>query len=205
MLVGLSLALLGGSCGRFKTILIDEPVEGLLLDDPSPAVMAAARVGNNFDASTVEVRFNGVDLIQALGLTPPFSGASGVVMIGGEAIAVADFTYQTNTSPDRIDLSASGFALGAHTFEVEGSVTGGGALVSRSVGFEILAPLVVGLGAVPSAGLPQGPADLGSEGVLVNASLGQPIAAPPVGLTGGGELRSGFVPATEGLIAGGTP
>ena len=45
----------------------------------------------------------------------------------------------------------------------------------------------------------------GPEGELAGATTGDPLAAPPVGLSDGGELRSGFVEAAEGLIAGGIP
>jgi hypothetical protein len=58
---------------------------------------------------------------------------------------------------------------------------------------------------VAPGGLPLGPQDAGSEGVLVNATVGQPFAAPPVFFGDGSELRSGFVEVSEALIAGSAP
>jgi hypothetical protein len=194
-------ALLAAPCG-LQTILIDVPVNGALLEDPSHSVSAAARVGRNFQVPTVEVRLDGVDLIAALGLVPPFGDASGVVMIGSDPIAVSDFDFIIG-NPRRVSFVASGLALGAHALEVEAERNDGSGSVVDLAGFQIFDPFSLAAEAIVPSG-PR-PRDLASGATLFGATLGQPLAAPPVGFGDGGELRSGFVEASEALISGGGP
>jgi hypothetical protein len=191
--------LLGAPCrpGGLGTIVVDQPLDGALLDDPGGGVSAAARVGTNFDTPTLEVRLDGVDLLAALGLVPPFSGAGGTVALGPDLVTLSDFSFRL-TNPRQIDFTASGLPLGAHLFEVEGEKTSGG-LVADAAGFDILEPFAQAAHAVPAGG--SGPRLAGTEGTLFTSSVAQPLAAPPVGLAGGGTLRSGFVEVSEALLA----
>jgi hypothetical protein len=201
-LASLVPALLAAPCG-LRSIVIDAPFDGALLEDPSHGVALAARVGPNFNVATVEVRLDGVDVVAALGLVPPFTDASGVVVIGSTPVSISEFSFTTNTNPRLVDLVASGLDLGAHVLEVEGDKNDGSGSVVDVAGFGIFDPFALAAEAiVPGGARPRG---AGSEGTLFGATLGQPLAAPPVTLSDGGELRSGFVEAAEALIAGGAP
>lgn len=193
--------LLGPRCG-FKSIVIDEPMDAVLLDDPSHTVVASARVGTNFDATSVEVRLDGVDLVAALGLVPPFSNAGGSVLVGSDLVTVSAFSF-TLGSPRLIDLAASGLPVGPHSLAVEGDKQDGSGSAADSVAFEILDPFSLAAELVAPAG--RGPANAGAEGTLFGSSLGEPLAAPPVTLSGGDELRSGFVEVSEAFLSGGGP
>jgi hypothetical protein len=195
-------ALLAAPCGPLRTIVIDVPFDGALLEDPSHSVSLAARVGTNFDLASVEVRLDGVDLVAALGLVPPFANASGVVMVGPDPVAVSGFTF-TSTNPRRVDLVAGGLPLGAHVLEVEGEKSDASGSVVDLAGFQIFDPFALAAEAiVPSGARPR---ELASGATLFGATLGEPLAAPPVAFGDGSELRSGFVEASEALIAGGGP
>ena len=194
-------AALAARCG-LSTIIIDRPFDGALLEDPSHAVSLTARVGTNFNLASAEVRLDGVDLVAALGLVPPFANASGVVMIGSDPVAISGFSFTTG-NPRRVDVVASGLPLGSHVLEVEGDKNDASGSVVDLAGFEIFDPFALAAEAiVPSGARPR---DLASGATLFGATLGQPFAAPPVALTDGGELRSGFVEVSEALIAGGGP
>lgn len=195
-------ALLAAPCG-LRSIVIDTPFDGALLEDPGHGVALAARVGTNFDLATVEVRLDGVDLVAALGLVPPFTNASGVVVIGSTPVSITGFGFTHDTNPRLVDLVASGLALGAHALEVEGEKTDGSGSVLDAAGFEIFDPFTLAAQTLVPGGAR--PRDAGGEGTLFGATLGQPLAAPPVALADGGELRAGFVEAAEALIAGGAP
>jgi hypothetical protein len=200
-LTALLPALLAAPCG-LRSIVIDSPFDGALLEDAAHAVSLSARVGTNFDLASVEVRLDGVDLVAALGLVPPFSGASGVVLVGPDPIAISGFSF-TGGNPRFVDLVAGGLPLGAHVLEVEGDKNDGSSSVIDTAGFEIFDPFSLAAEAiVPSGARPR---DAGAEGTLFGATLGQPLAAPPIAISDGGELRSGFVEASEALIAGGAP
>jgi hypothetical protein len=201
-LASLLPALLAAPCG-LRSIVIDAPFDGALLEDPGHTVALAARVGTNFDPGSVEVRLDGVDLVAALGLVPPFSDASGVVVIGATPVSISEFSFTTNTNPRLVDLVASGLALGPHALEVEGEKNDASGSVVDLAGFEIFDPFAFAAEALVPGGAR--PRDAGAEGTLFGATLGQPLATPPVALADGGELRSGFVEASEALIAGGAP
>jgi hypothetical protein len=194
-------AVVAATCG-FRTIVIDVPLAGALLEDPGHTVTLAARVGANFDPASVEVLLDGVDLIAALGLVHPFSGAAGVVVIGATPVAISGFRF-TSTNPRRVDLVASGLDLGSHSFQVRGDRANGSGSALDSASFEIHDPFALALEAlVPGAARPRA---AGAEGTLLGATLAQPLASGPVSLSDGGELRSGFAEASEALIAGGGP
>jgi hypothetical protein len=182
--------------------VIDVPVNGALLEDPSHSVSASARVGTNFQVASVEVRLDGVDLIAALGLVPPFGDAAGVVMIGSDPIAISGFDFITG-NPRRVSFVAGGLPLGAHVLEVEASRNDGSGNLIDLAGFQIFDPFSLAAEAIVPGGAR--PRDLASGATLFGATLGQPLAAPPVAFGDGSELRSGFVEASEALISGGGP
>ena len=201
VLAALLPAALAARCG-LKTIIVDRPFPGALLEDPSHAVSLAARVGANFTLASVEVRLDGVDLVAALGLVPPFTNVSGVVVIGPDSIAISGFSFTTG-NPRRVDVVASGLPLGSHVLEVAGDRSDGSGSAVDLAGFEIFDPFALAAQAIVQSGAR--PRDLASGATLFAATLGQPLAAPPVAFGDGSELRSGFVEASEALIAGGAP
>jgi hypothetical protein len=195
-------AMLAAPCG-LRSVVIDIPFDGALLEDPGESVSLAARVGANFDTTTLEVRLDGVDLVAALGLVPPFGGASGVVVVGSTPVSISDFSATTNTNPRLVDLAASGLPLGPHLFEVEVARRDGSGNGLDLASFEIFEPFALASEAiVPSGARPR---DAGAQATLFGATLGQPLASGPVTLSDGGELRSGFVEASEALVSGGGP
>ncbi len=199
----LAVLLLGARC-RFTGISIDAPAAGLILDAQPVAVLA--RLASSFDSQTVEVRLDGVDLIDALGLTPPFSGQGGVVNVGGDLVTVANFTFN---DPDpgvkTVSLELSDLDTDEHLLEVEG-VRLGVDLLTVASDFTTVDFFTQELELVPAAGLPGGPEQTGEGGsILANATLGDPLAGPPIAVSDGGEIRSGFVEAAEGRIAGAGP
>lgn len=202
LLVGLHL--LGLACQGRNLLALDTPVDGHLVDDPVPVVSVAARVGTNYDPDSVAVRIDGVDLVSALGLTPPFSDESGVVNVNGTPVTVSGFTFELGFNPRPLSLAAAGLPAGAHTVELA-ATNAKLTTITRSADIEIIGPMTLELTEATAAGLPLGPESAGAEGTLVNASLGQPLAAPPVPVANGGEVRPGFVPAASARAAGGTP
>lgn len=202
-LIAILPALLAAPCGQ-RSIVIDAPFDGALLEDPGHSVSLSARVGTNFTLASVEVRLDGVDLVAALGLVPPFAGASGVVVVvvGSSPIAISEFSFTTG-NPRRVDLVADGLPLGAHALEVAGDKNDGSGSALDAAGFGIFDPFALAAEAIVPGGAR--PRDAASEGILFGATLGQPFAAPPIALSDGGELRSGFVEVSEALIAGGAP
>jgi hypothetical protein len=197
---------LGFACPGANVVALDRPADGLFVEDPDPAVRVAGRVGSSYAMTTVELRLDGVDLIDALGLTPPFSGASGVVSIGGSSVTISDFSFTAGAGVTQrpISLQAEGLALGAHAVELEAR-NAQGTIVTRHADFEITDPFALAGEDLPAAGQPAGAQGAGAEGVLANSALAAPLAAPPVPLSGGGELRAGFVPAAAARTQGGTP
>jgi hypothetical protein len=179
-----------------QTVQISKPRAGLLSDDPSLAV--DVRVGRNFASTSAAVRVDGVDLIAALGLIPPFAGASGSVAIGGELVTVTNFSYAIPSSdPVAVTATLSGLAAGAHLLEASALPSGGGPATVKSASFAVVEPFTRFSDVMASAGTPPpGAVAIGTR--AGTASLGEPLAAPPVGLAGGGSLRAGFVPAAHG-------
>ncbi len=187
-----------GSC-TLQSVRIRLPVDGAVVDDAT--VRAEVRVGRNFVHESGVVRLDGVDLIAALGLTPPFAGEGGVVTVGTDTVTISSFDYLIQTGvPTIIDFEFSGLSPGTHDLEAEAEKAASGELVTRNAALEIVLPFTLEADLVAAAGQPGGAESAGSEGTLVNASLGDPIAGAPVALSGGSELREGFVAAAEARI-----
>ena len=193
--VGAVVVRLGSGC-PLSTVAIQAPRSGSLHDDP--AISLDVLVGRNLVQTATVVRVDGVDLIAALGLTPPFAGASGNVTIGGDVVAVSNFSYviPAATDPIRVTATLAGLSAGDHTLEAEAASPGGGAPTIKSSLFAVALPFTKELEVVASAGTP--PPGLLVIGNRVGAAtLGESLAAPPVGIAGGGSVRSGFVPAAQ--------
>ena len=197
-LVLIPLALLGAKCGP-PVFTLEAPDHGALLDEEPVAVFAI--VAKAFDPASLQVRVNGIDLVAALGLAPPFVNESGSVLIGGIPVTVSGFSYDT-TPPGAVLLSVSlqGLPLGSHAIEIEVTRISNQVVVTRIADFERVAGFSQPAVEISAGGLGPAPQDFGSEGFLVGAVLGAPLTGPPIPLSGGGELRPGFVPVAEALI-----
>jgi hypothetical protein len=197
---------IGAPCGTvFKTIRIDRPADTLLVADGT--LVVAARVAGAFDPATVEARIDGVDVIAALGLVPPFDAASGVVQIGPDMVTISDFDYDPGQagSAKHLRFLATGLSQGMHQLEVSGLKSVDQSLTLRTADFDVIPALSLVAQTLSSHVLLLGPISLSSGDELRAVSAGEPFAAPPVGLSDGGELRSGFLEAAEARIVGGTP
>jgi hypothetical protein len=186
---------IGSGC-PLQSVQISEPKRSSLHDDASIAV--DVKVGRNHVAASAVVRVDGVDLAAALGLTPPFAGAGGNVVVGADVVAVSDFTYDIPpTGNIVVTATLTGLGTGDHTLEAEAAKAGGGTTL-KSNAFAVVEPFTLEADVVASAGTPPPPAVVvgNRAGDVV---LGESLAAPPVPLANGaGELRAGFVPAAQG-------
>ena len=194
-----SALLLGAPCQPFSTISISTPIPGFVVDDPS--VSLTANVSTAFGAASVEVRIDGVDLIDALGLVPPFINATGTVSIDGQPVQVSGFTYNTAApgNPKLVSAFLTGLPEGTHDVAVSGVRTSNGQLVTDLHPFLVTSPLGLALDVVPASANRAGAT--GGAGALAYGTTGGPLAGTPVGLSDGGALRPGFVHAAEGRIA----
>jgi hypothetical protein len=183
------------------SVRIVSPRDGALVDDA--AVAASITIPQpGFDLLSGTVRIDGVDLVDALGLTAPFSGEGGVVVIGGQPVAIADFSYAVPaTGPAAISFTATGLGLGAHVLEAQASRSGG-AIAVRVSDFERVEPFGLAAEVIAAAGQPMGLASSPLGARLGNATLGEAAAGPPSPMAGGGTLREGFVPVARALAAG---
>jgi hypothetical protein len=208
LLLLLAPALLAQQQCNSPTLVVTTPPEGGLVDDAS--LFAEGSLGPSFDVSTAQVRIDLIDLVASLGLEPPFAGASGVVAVGGQLLAISDFSFRREVEngvfygPWRVKLEIAGLALGSHRLELYALETKSGQFRRGRSEFQVVAPFTLEAQALSAAGLRK-PKPAGSEGTLHSAAFGEPFAAPPVPLAGGGELRAGFVEVSEARIAGGTP
>jgi hypothetical protein len=199
LLVASGLLAAALSC-PLQTVQISKPRVGLLSDDPTLAI--DVKVGRNFVFTSAAVRVDGVDLIAALGLTPPFADASGSVTIGSDLVAVTGFSYAIPSASDPIAITAtlSGLSAGDHVVEADALPQNGGAATGKSTAFAVVEPFTREADVIASSGTPPlGPITGGNHAGV--ASLGEPLAAPPVALAGGGALRAGFVPVAHGRAA----
>lgn len=187
----------GANCGPFNNIAIDQPPLGSVFDNDPVAI--ALRIGRGFDPLSVEVELDGVDLIAALGLTPPFSGAGGVVNVGGDLVTVSNFDF-TDTPTKFVNLEISDLDTADRTLVVRGVKSGVG-LQQKTRPFVFVDFFTQELEIFSAAGLAE-PEQTGPGGtILANASLGDPFASPPVTFPDDSVLRQGFVEAAEGRIA----
>lgn len=193
-----ALALLLAGC-PLDTVQISAPKVGALQDDP--AVALDVKIGRNHVATSAVVLVDGVDLIAALGLAPPFAGASGNVVIGADVVAVSDFDYAIPpTGPYQITATLTGLSAGDHAIHAE-ALLGAGGTSSRDRVFAVVEPFTLEADAIASSGGPlPGPVVVGNR--VGSASLGESLAAPPVGVSGGGEIRAGFVPVARARADG---
>lgn len=181
-------------------ITITKPRANALEDDPGVAI--EVRVQPSFVTTASVVRIDGVDLIAALGLTPPFEDAGGNVTIGPDVIAVTGFTYAIPpTGPVVIRATLGGLPAADHTLQAEAQRPGGGSPSLKSRAFAVVEPMTLAAEVIASAGTPPPPPVSGNH--AGNATLGESLAAPPVALSNGaGELRAGYVPAVQGRSGG---
>jgi hypothetical protein len=189
----------GVRCKTFNSVVIDLPkAEAIFDSDPVPV---SVRIGPSFDPLSVEMLLNDTDLIAALGLTPPFSGAGGVANVGGDLVTVSNFNFPGGTGVKFVTLELS--ALDTDDQELVVRATHANlSQIERLRAFVFVDFFTQELEILSAAGLAEPVQSEVGGSILANASLGDPFAAPPVSLTDGGTLRQGFVEAAEGLIAG---
>jgi len=150
---------------------------------------------------SVSVELDGVDLVVALGLTPPFENAAGVVMIDGAPVDVVDLDLVA--PPDSRAIlrgRIEGLAGGAHVLQVASDRSGGDS-VAQVRDFELVDGLAEAAQAVLASGLHGGPQVSQSGDILVNAALGEPLVGPVAVGTGGEEFRPGIVAVSEAFLA----
>lgn len=176
------------------TITISKPAANALEDDP--AIVLELSVPRRFVPGGSVVRIDGVDLIAALGLVPPFENASGLVEIGSDTIAVSDFDYVIPSS-GRVTMSAvlAGLPSADHLLEVEAVPTAGGAATIVPRAFAVVEPMTLEASAIASSGTPRPPFTPGPR--IGNATLGESLAGAAIPLAGGGSLRPGYVPSAQ--------
>jgi hypothetical protein len=196
-LLGLCAVALMGACPPKPTLRIVAPPLTFLTDD---SVGLFAEVSSHFDPATLAVEIDGVDLVDALGLVPPWSGVSGVVMVGATSVAVSGFSFDPNAPGplDPIRVTLEGLAPASHTFTVSAVRTSTGVLASVARAFGVVDAFAEAAHILPSAG--QVGLFLSGGGSQESAVLGDPLAAGPVIVPGSDELRPGFTHAANALV-----
>ncbi len=201
----LAIANAGPACGPIQGIQFLEPASEML-HTAGTAVAVTGRTGPGFDPATTRFSVDGVDLVAALGLTPPFTDATGDVLIGATLVSVSGFSYDPS-GPGEIPFAFTldGLPVGTHQLEAFSEKLATGAPTTKTRDLRVVGGFEEKLATTTSAGLVGGSVATGSAGVLANQSLGQAVAAPPAALAGGGTLRSGHVEAVEERISAGGP
>jgi hypothetical protein len=179
---------------------INLPRANALVDDPGVAI--DLKVPQSFTPTATIVRVDGVDLVAALGLVPPFANASGSVAIGADTIAVTGFTWTIPPSgPVAITATLTGLSSADHVLDAQAFPAAGGATVTKSRSFAVVEPMTLEAHEIASSGTPAPPPV--SANHAGNATLGESLAAPPVALSNGAvQLRAGYVPAAQGRAGG---
>jgi len=193
----LAAVLLATACPP-TTVTINLPRANALVDDPGVAI--ALTVPRSFTPTATIVRVDGVDLVAALGLVPPFANAGGSVAIGADRVAVTGFTWTVPPSgPVAISATLTGLASADHVLAAEAFPAAGGASVAKSRSFAVVEPMTLEAHEIATAGTPAPPPVPTNH--AGNATLGESLAAPPVALANGaGQLRAGYVPAAQGRV-----
>jgi hypothetical protein len=92
-----------------------------------------------------------------------------------------------------LTATLTGLSPGDYALEAEAAKPGG-EITAKTAAFAIVEPFGLAADVIASAGTPPpGPVTLPNR--PANATLGESLAAPPVGISGGGEIRAGYVPA----------
>jgi hypothetical protein len=203
LLLLLLVASVGARCGPLRKVVLSSPDANQLWPSAA-AVGVSGRVGQVFDPATVALEIDGVDLVAALGLVPPFTDAFGSVLVGGEWVGVSGFTYDpTQPGEPRIQAALAGLPAGPHSVTLSAQKTADGEPGSDVRDFRVVDGFALELSVETSVGLPDGPVATETPGFLANQALGPAVAAPPIAIAGGGTLRSGHVEAVEGRVAAG--
>jgi hypothetical protein len=195
----LAVATLGSTCNPPR-VTIQTPREAQLIDDAS--VSMSGRVARPLDEATGALFVNGVDLIDALGVVPPFADVAGVVMIGGEPIQVSEFHWvSAPQTADAVSVRLTGLPPAFHLLELRAEDQAA-ALHSASVAFAISAPLGLVLETWDAGGRRLGAQAL-PLGEASTASLGAAVAGGAIPLAGGDSLHEGLAASAAAL--GGNP
>jgi hypothetical protein len=192
LLVALAAASLGAPCGAPPPFSITKPREAQIL--PDAALPVVTQVGRAYDPASVVIELDGVDLLAALGLVPPFTDASGVIAIGGEPVTIQNFDFDT-TLPGSYKPSFEivGLPAGDHQIDLSGVLLASGAPKTRARHFAQVDGFTPDASELAAAALSRPVAADGGRHVL--ASVGGDPAGAAVPLSDGGTLREGFVSA----------
>jgi hypothetical protein len=193
-----AVALTAATCPQ---VVVDSPRHLQIVDDP--AVPVVARFGQNIDATTSEIRLDGVDLLDALGLVPPFTGAGGVVVIGSQTVTVSGFEYLiAPPQPQRVRFTLTGLDPTTHVIELRG-VNTIAELQTSTRTFSVSTPLALAVDAFDAGGS-AAPKGL-TSGSAYATSLAPPWSAGRIPLSDGGSIRPAVAGAAAALAPGGTP
>jgi hypothetical protein len=194
-----AVALTAATCPQ---VVVDSPRHLQIVDDP--AVPVVARFGQNIDAATSEILLDGVDLIAALGLVPPFTGAGGVVVIGSQSVTVSAFEYLiAPPQPQRVRFTLTGLDPTTHVIELRGV----NALSELQIGtrtFSVSTPLVLALDALDAGGN-AAPKGLVSGSSASATSLAPPWSAGRIEFSDGSSIGTAVAGAAAALAPGGAP
>jgi hypothetical protein len=191
---------LGANCGQPR-VSIQTPGEAQVVDDPS--VLATGTVARALDETTGELIVDGVDLLDALGVVPPFANVAGVVVIDGAPVQVSEFSWTgAPGQADTVSVRLAGLPADAHLLELKAFDPGPAVVRSVSRAFLVSEPLALVLEAFDAGGLRAGAQAL-PLGEASAASLGAALSAGEIPIAGGESIREGLPAAAAAL--GGTP
>lgn len=190
---------LGSTCNPPR-VTIQTPRDAQLIDDAS--VVMSGRVARPLDETTGELLVNGVDLIDALGVVPPFVDVAGVVLIGGELIQVSEFHWiAAPQTADAVSVRLTGLPPAFHLLELRAEDQAA-ALHAASASFAVSEPLALVLESWDAGGQRFGTQAL-PLGEASTASLGAAVAGGSIPLAGGASLHEGLAASAAAL--GGNP
>lgn len=196
----LAAGTLGANCNPPR-VSIQTPGEAQIIDDSS--VLATGRVARALDETTGELIVDGVDLLDALGVVPPFANVAGVVVIDGAPVQVSEFSWTgAPGQADTVSVRLAGLPADAHLLELKAFDPGPAVVRSVTRAFLVSEPLALVLEAFDAGGLRAGAQAL-PLGEASAASLGAALSAGEIPIAGGESIREGLPAAAAAL--GGTP
>jgi hypothetical protein len=137
------------------------------------------------------VNLDGVDLLQALGVIPPFNRAKGEVLLGQDTVSVNHFSYRTRGRGwDAISIMLAGLSQGAHVLEA--GAHGPEETRSALSAFEIVGLFGMAPNGPTSSGIASARSQFPSGMRLEGAVAGAPTSGAPADLPGGQLMLPGF-------------
>jgi hypothetical protein len=187
-----AVALTAATCPQ---VVVDSPRHLQIVDDP--AVPVLARFGQNIDPATSEIRLDGVELLDALGLVPPFTGAGGIVVIGSQTVTVSGFEYViVPPQPQRVRFTLTGLDPAAHVIELRG-VNALSELQTSTRTFSVSTPLALAVDTFDAGGS-AAPKGL-TSGSAYATSLAPPWSAGHIEFSDGSSIGTAVAGAAAAL------